>query len=94
MKEIAKEKLEDEENHSTPINLEEVTNKIIEIDNLKEKRERMKKLIESLPSISSFREDLIFYMKKWVVTDFALKHNFKKVLLGTNAHKVSTQLLA
>lgn len=37
---------------------------------------------------------MILYLKKWVISWFALKYNFKKLLLGTSGHKVSTQLLA
>lgn len=50
--------------------------------------------MESLPTDSNFREDLIFYLKKWIIADFALKYNFKKVLFGTSGHKVATQLLS
>lgn len=34
------------------------------------------------------------YFKRWLIVDFALKYNFKKILFGTTGHKVATQLLA
>ena len=51
-------------------------------------------MIECLPIESSFREDLIFYLKRMIIAKFCLTHNFKKALLGTNSHKVATDLLA
>lgn len=30
------------------------------------------------------------YFKKWLIVDFALKYNFKKILFGTTGHKVAT----
>jgi hypothetical protein len=77
-----------------PLNLELVMNKIVEIENLEEKREKLKELIESLSSVSCFREDLIFYLKRWIIIAFAFKHNFEKILFATSGHKVATQLLA
>lgn len=58
------------------------------------KRTRFCSLIETLPIESCFREDLIFYMKRILISEFCLKYNFKKALFGTNSHKVATQLLA
>jgi cytoplasmic tRNA 2-thiolation protein 2 len=54
----------------------------------------IKKLIEALPTTSNFREDIILYFKRWIIAEFALKYNFKKVLFGTTGHKVATNLLA
>jgi len=51
-------------------------------------------MIECLPIESSFREDLIFYLKRIVISWFCLKYNFKKALLGTTSQKVATALLA
>lgn len=47
-----------------------------------------------MPVESSFREDLIFFLKRLVITNFSLQYNFKKCLFGTNSHKVATQLLS
>lgn len=60
------------------------------VNDIEGKRENLKLLIESLPTHSNFREDLILYLKKWVISAFALKYNFKKILLGTTGHKVAT----
>lgn len=51
-------------------------------------------MIDCLPTSSNFREDVILYMKRWLIADFALKYNFKKILFGTTGHKVATNLLA
>jgi tRNA(Ile)-lysidine synthase TilS/MesJ len=50
-------------------------------------------LVESLPLESSFREDLIFYLKRILISDFALRNNFKKVLFGTGSHKIACTLM-
>lgn len=50
--------------------------------------------METLPTSSNFREDLILYFKRWIIVDFALRYNFKKILFGTTGHKVATNLLA
>lgn len=91
---IEEEKKQDEVAHSVPINQDEIQNKIMQVDDVEAKRDKLKQLIESLPTHSNFREDLILYLKKWVISAFALKYNFKKILLGTSGHKVATQLLA
>ena len=77
-----------------PINLDEVANKFIATENGEEKRHRIQKMMECLPTISNFREDLIMYFKRWIIVNFAIKYNFKKILFGTTGHKVATQLLA
>ena len=69
--------------------LESILNKEIQGD-LAKNREKLIELINSVTSISSFREDLIFYLKKWVIVDFAFKYNFNKVIFGMNGHKVAT----
>lgn len=50
--------------------------------------------MESLPTESNFREDLVLYLKRWLLSEFGLKYNFKKILLGTTGHKLATQLLS
>lgn len=94
IQQIEEEKKKDEVEHSVPNNAHEYENKVFEIQNIDEKREKLVKLINSLSSESNFREDLILYLKKWLISDFALRYNFKKILLGTSGHKVATQLLA
>eukprot|EP00347_Sterkiella_histriomuscorum_P003860 403362663 len=91
---IEEEKKQDEIAHSVPANQEEIQNQIMDCQDIEGKREMLKQLIESLPTHSNFREDLILYLKKWVISHFALKYNFKKILLGTSGHKVAVQLLA
>ncbi len=49
----------------------------------------LKDLLNTLPTESNFREDLVLYLKRWLLSDFALKNNFKKILLGTTGHKVA-----
>lgn len=61
---------------------------------MNDKRERLVKLIECLPIESSFREDLITYLKKIVIAWFCLKYNFKKAMLGNTSQKVAVSLLA
>lgn len=77
-----------------PINLDEVANKYINTENTEEKSQKINKMMDCLPTISNFREDLIMYFKRWIIVNFALKYNFKKILFGTTGHKVATQLLA
>jgi hypothetical protein len=71
-----------------------VTNARVEVPQIEEKRDKLRELMECLPTISNFREDLIMYLKRWLIVAFALKYNFKKILFGTTGHKVATQLLA
>lgn len=89
------EKQRDYETHTTLAeSFEAVKNVHVDIAGIEEKRTRFKKMIECLPIESCFREDLIFYMKRMIIADFCLTHNFKKVLLGTNSHKVASDLLS
>jgi len=67
---------------------------MVEVADLEEKRQRMKVLFECLPTTSNFREDLVLYFKRWIIVDFALRYNFKKILFGATGHKVATNLLA
>jgi tRNA(Ile)-lysidine synthase TilS/MesJ len=80
--------------HSTPIGLEEVKNKVLEVEDIEGKRQAIRDIMETLPTASNFREDIILYFKRWIIVDFALKYNFKKLLFGTTGHKVSTLLLS
>lgn len=83
--------MNDYENHAVlSDNFEEVKNKIVEIENIDEKRDRFRKLLDTLPTESSFREDLVFYFKRILISEFCLKYNFKKAMLGTTSHKVAT----
>jgi cytoplasmic tRNA 2-thiolation protein 2 len=91
---IEEEKKLDEIQHSTPTNLESVLNKEVQVSDIEGKRKRIIEILECLPSISNFREDLILYFKRWIIVDFALTFNFKKILFGTTGHKVASQLLS
>ena len=91
MKKLEEEKKNDYENHTAlPSNFEEVKDKLLDCPNLDQKRSRFNSLIQTLPIESCFREDLIFYMKRILISEFCLKYNFKKALFGTNSHKVAT----
>ena len=95
LKTLEEEKKQDYENHTAlPDNFEEVKDKVLDYPDLEKKRAQFDKLIQTLPIESCFREDLIFYMKRILISEFCLKYNFKKALFGTNSHKVATQLLA
>lgn len=91
---IEEEKKQDEISHATPVGLESISCKTVDVENLTHKRETLQKLMECLPSTSNFREDLILYFKRWIIVEFALRYNFKKILFGTTGHKVATNLLA
>jgi len=43
---------------------------------------------------AAFKADLVIFLKKWLISDFALRFNFKRVFMATTAHKTATQLLA
>ena len=94
-KQFDDDKKNDFENHTKlpEIFEQEAKNKYIEIVNIEEKRKRFNELIECLPIESCFREDMIFYFKKIIISQFCLRYNFKKALFGTTSHKVATQLL-
>jgi hypothetical protein len=93
-KEIENAKIQDEENHSAPFNPEEFMDKEVECLKIEESSDKLEKLIELLPTTMSFREELIFYLKKWIILNFALKYNFKKVLLGIAGHQISTRMIS
>ena len=93
-KALEEEKQNDYQHHSTLAeNFNEIKDQVIEIPDVDQKRKHFKELIECLPIESSFREDLIFYLKRILISEFCLKYNFKKALFGTNSHKVASQLL-
>lgn len=54
-----------------------------------EYQKRLLKLLETLPAHSSFRESMVFHLKRQLISDFALRFNFKKVMFGTNSQKVA-----
>ena len=58
---------------------------MVAVDDLDVKRERLEKLLECLSSGSSFRETLVFNLKRLLISNYALRYNFKKVMFGTNA---------
>lgn len=60
----------------------------IDVVNLSYKTEKLQKLLKTLNS--AFAADLVFYLKKWLIADFCMKHSFKKVLLGTSGHQVAS----
>jgi hypothetical protein len=33
-------------------------------------------------------------MKKWIMSDFAIKYNFKRILVATTGHGIATKLLS
>ena len=66
---------------------------MVEVDALREKQARLKELIGCIGP-AGFKADLVLFLKKWVMSDFALKYNFKRVFMATTAHKTATQLLA
>lgn len=44
--------------------------------------------------LCSNKEDLMFFMKKWVLLDFALKYEFKKLLLGCSSLSVTSKTMS
>jgi len=52
---------------------------------------KLQSLIASLEA--PFAADVILFLKKWLIADFCLQHNFKRVLMGTTGHRIATQLL-
>lgn len=67
-------------------------NKIIETS--QENREKFSELLKYPSDLCSNKEDLIFFMKKWLLLDFALKHGFKKLLLGCTAVSVTSKVMS
>jgi len=67
---------------------------MVEVADIEAKRQRIRELFKCLPTTSNFREDLVLYFKRWIIVNFALRYNFKKILFGATGHKVATNLLA
>lgn len=57
-------------------------------------REKLQELLKHPSELCSNREDLIFYMKKWLLLDFALKYGFTKLLLGCSAISVTSRVMS
>ena len=72
---------------------ETIKNKAIEVQDKQIKTEKILKLLNSMPLESSFQEDLVWYLKRIVISSFALENNFKKVLFGNSAQKISSSLM-
>ena len=62
-----------------------------EAADIETRRKHLARLVGSLDA--SFAADLCFFLKKWLIADFCLTHNFKRVLLATTGHKIATQLI-
>ena len=77
----------------TKIHAELPINKTIEINNLEEKQARLKALLDCIGP-ASFRSDMVFFLKRWLMSDFCLRYNFKRIFVGSSAHKTATNLLA
>ena len=67
------------------------TNQTLECEDIETKRNQLLSMFESLEP--SFAADIALYLKKWLISNFALTYNFKRVLLATSGHKIATQLL-
>ena len=60
-------------------------------EKLSEYTQEMQALLGSLEA--SFAADVCLFLKKWLIADFCIRYNFKRVFLGTTGHKIATQLL-
>lgn len=60
-------------------------------EKLPEYTQELQALLGSLDA--SFAADVSLFLKKWLIADFCIRHNFKKVFMGTTGHKIATQLL-
>ena len=60
-------------------------------EKFQEYSDKLQQLVASLEA--PFASDICFFLKKWLIADFCLTYNFKKVFLGTTGHKIATQLL-
>lgn len=86
MKAVKSELEQDADNHATyGEGFEAVKNKVLAVEDLEMKRANLQAMLKSLPTEASFRESLVFNLKRLLISDFALRYNFKKVLFGTNA---------
>ena len=59
-----------------------------------ENKEKLIELIKYPSGLCSNKEDFVFYLKKWVLLDFALKYNFKKLLLGCSGLSITAKVLS
>lgn len=51
-------------------------------------------MIGLLSPVSSHREDVIYYLKKWIFIHFAEAYGFTKLLLGCSALSVAKKTMA
>ena len=42
----------------------------------------------------SFQADLVLFLKKWLIADFCIRYNFKRVLVATTGHGIAVKLLS
>jgi len=42
----------------------------------------------------SFQADLVLFLKKWLIADFCMRYNFKRVLVATTGHGIAVKLLS
>jgi hypothetical protein len=59
----------------------------VDVDQKEEKRHRLGRIIESLDA--PWASDIVYFLKRWLIADFCLKYNFKKVLMATTGAKVA-----
>ena len=53
------------------------------------------KLQSLLKSVNpTAQADLVWFLKKFILIDFAMKYNVKRVLLATSGHGISSKLLS
>ena len=67
------------------------SNVCLEVADIAQRREHLAALIGSLDA--AFAADLCLYLKKWLIADFCLNFNFKRVLLATTGHSIATKLI-
>jgi cytoplasmic tRNA 2-thiolation protein 2 len=63
-------------------------------DSSPENRERLQEILKYPSELCSNKEDMIFFFKKWVLLDFALKFGFKKLLLGCSAVNITSKVMS
>ena len=66
-------------------------NACTEVADIDQRRQHLGELIGSLDA--AFAADLCLYLKKWLIADFCLNFNFKRVLLATTGHSIATKLI-
>lgn len=77
---------------SLPEESKEYVNHVYE--STEENRQKLTELLKYPSELCSNREDLVFFLKKWLLIDFALKFNFKKLLLGCTALSVTSKVMS